>query len=145
MALTDVTDPGPETPWAQRLSGILGAIRAAALRHPGIAGHIAARPPLGPNGLRLASGVTASLTDAGLSPSAVVQTMQTLIAYVAAALAMSVNAGARDERWHQVTVALAGLPGTGLPADTLPVVGSAEQFDYGLHLLLNGIRAEASR
>ncbi|MEV4277223.1 TetR/AcrR family transcriptional regulator [Actinoplanes xinjiangensis] len=145
LALTDVTDPGPGLPWDQRLSAILGAVRAAALRHPGIAAHIAARPPLGPQGLRLAAGLTASLTEAGLSPSAVVQTMQTLIAYVAAALAMADNAGVRDERWHQVSQAISGLPGSAVPAGTLPVVGSLEQFDYGLRLLLHGIRAEAGR
>jgi AcrR family transcriptional regulator len=138
LAITDVTDPGPSLPWDQRLRTILGAVRATALRHQGIAAHIAARPPLGANGLRLAAGIADSLTEAGLSPSAVVPTMQTLIAYVAAALAMSVNAGARDERWHQVSQAMSGLPGV------LPVVGSDDQFDYGLRLLLNGIRAEVT-
>jgi AcrR family transcriptional regulator len=143
LALTDVTDPGPEVSWDQRLRTILGTVRAAALRHPGIAAHIAARPPLGANGLRLAAGITAALTEAGLSPSAVVQTMQTLIAYVAAALAMTINAGVRDARWHQVSRAMSGLPGAAAPGASLPVVGSTEQFDYGLRLLLHGIRAEA--
>ncbi|WP_275413316.1 TetR/AcrR family transcriptional regulator C-terminal domain-containing protein [Actinoplanes philippinensis] len=139
LALAGVVDPGPETPWDQRLSGILAAARSAALQHPGIAAHIAARPPLGVHGLRLAAGITASLTEAGLSPTAVVQTLQTLIAYVTAALAMAVNAGVRDERWHRVSQAMSGLPG-----ETLPIVGSSEQFTYGLRLLLHGIRAEAA-
>jgi AcrR family transcriptional regulator len=138
LALAAVTDPGPDTPWDQRINRILGEVRAEALRHPGIAAHIAARPPLGPHGLRLASGLTAALTEAGLSPQAVVQAAQALIAYVAAALAMAVNAGVRDERWHQVARAMRGLPG-----EAMPVVGSDEQFGYGLRLLINGIRAEA--
>ena len=137
LALAAVPDPGPDTPWDQRINRILGAVRAEALRHPGIAGHVAARPPLGAHGLRLAAGITGALTEAGLSPPAVVQAAQALIAYVAAALAMAINAGVRDERWHQVAQAMSGLPG-----EALPVVGSDEQFGYGLRLLLNGIRAE---
>lgn len=62
-----------------------------------------------------------------------------LVAYAAAGLRMAVDAGLRDERWHQVSEALDGLPG-----GELPVVGSAEQFEYGLRLLLNGIRLEAA-
>lgn len=138
LALADVTDPGPDSPWDRRLDDILSSVRAEALRHPGIAAHVAARPPLGTNGLRLAAGITGSLTAAGLSPVAVVRTTQTLIAYAAAALSMAIVAGSRDDRWHQVGQALTGLPG-----EAMPVVGSAEQFAYGLRLLLNGIRAEA--
>lgn len=147
LALATVADPGPEASWDQRLSLILGSVRAEALRHPGIAAHVAARPPLGPNGTRLAVGITASLTDAGLSPGAVVQTVQTLIAYVTAALAMAVRAGTRDDRWHQVSKAMSALPTPtrpGLPGGTMPVVGSEEQFLFGLRLLLHGIRAEAA-
>jgi AcrR family transcriptional regulator len=140
LALADVTDPGPETAWDRRITAILGTVRATALRHPGISAHIASRPPLGVNGMRLASGITAALGEAGLSPVAVVKAGQALIAYVAAALAMAVDAGVRDDRWHQVSGAMIGLPG-----EAMPVVGSEEQFAYGLRLLLHGVRAEAGR
>jgi AcrR family transcriptional regulator len=119
LALADVTDPGPETAWDRRITAILGTVRATALRHPGI---------------------SAALGEAGLSPVAVVQASQALIAYVAAALAMAVDAGVRDDRWHQVSGAMIGLPG-----EAMPVVGSEEQFAYGLRLLLHGVRAEAGR
>jgi AcrR family transcriptional regulator len=138
LALADVDDPGPGSGWTLRVARILTDVRAAALRHPGIAAHIAARPPLGANGARLGAGIYHALAEAGLPPDGVVPAAQALIAYVAAALAMAVNAGTRDARWHQVSRSMDGLP-----ADAVPVVGSDEQFGYGLRLLLNGITVEA--
>ncbi|MEU4559299.1 TetR family transcriptional regulator [Actinoplanes sp. NPDC023936] len=135
LALAGVAAPGPDLRWDQRLSELLTEVRGAALRHPGIAAHVAARPPLGANGRRLSAAITGALADAGLTPSGVVQSTQALIAYVAAALAMTVKAGARDERWHRVSAVL----GAGMP-----VVGSEEQFAYGLRLMINGIRGEAA-
>ncbi|MFC4065897.1 TetR/AcrR family transcriptional regulator [Actinoplanes subglobosus] len=131
--------PGFE--WEGRLIALLSDVREAALRHPGIAGHIASRPPLGPNGLRLHRVLTEALVAAGLSRADVAKATQALIAYLAAALAMAVRAGERDERWHQVGKALE------LEVDSaqLPIVGSAEQFAFGLRLLVNGIRVEGQR
>jgi AcrR family transcriptional regulator len=140
LALADVDDPGPGPGWSSRIATILTGVREAALRHPGIAAHVAARPPLGANGARLGAGIYEALAAAGLPPTGVVFAAQALIAYVAAALAMAVNAGTRDARWHQVTRSMDGLPG-----DVMPAVGSEEQFGYGLRLLLNGIGMEAAR
>jgi AcrR family transcriptional regulator len=145
LALADVADPGPGSGWSARITTILTEVRAVALRHPGIAAHVAARPPLGANGARLGAGIHHALGAAGLPPEGVAYAAQALIAYVAAALAMAVNAGTRDAaargaRRHQVSRAMEGLPG-----DVMPVVGSAEQFGYGLRLLLNGVAVEAGR
>ncbi|GAA1868296.1 TetR/AcrR family transcriptional regulator [Myceligenerans crystallogenes] len=142
-ALAGARDPGPAVPWDDRLRAITTEIRSCALRHPGIAAHVAARPPLGEHGLRLGAGLFAALTEAGLPASDVVRSSQALIAYLAAALAMSVRAGSRDARWEQVSRAVTGLP-DGPPGDEMFAVGSDEQFGYGLRLLINGIRAEAA-
>lgn len=142
-ALADAQDPGPGTPWTDRLRAIMTEIRAAALRHPGICAHVAARPPLGDNGRRLGAGMMAALAEAGLPPADVVRASQSLVAYLAATLGMSARAGHRDERWEQVSRIVGGLPGRP-PGDHLFVVGSEEQFEYGLRLLLNGIRVEAA-
>lgn len=137
LALSGVTDPGPATGWADRVHAILTSVRQAALRHPGIAGHVASRPPLGPNGGRLAAAINGALGAAGLTPADVVRTGQALIAYTAAGLRMAVDAGERDARWHEVRErAFAGLPG-----EQMPVAGSDEQFDFGLRLMLGGVRA----
>ena len=116
-----------------------GRLREA--MHPGIAAHIASRPPLGENGQRLGASLLAALAEAGLPLEDVVRAAQALVAYVAAALAMAVRAGARDPRWHQAAAAVEALDGAG---HELPVVGSDDQFEYGLRLLVAGIKAEAA-
>jgi AcrR family transcriptional regulator len=141
LALAEVPDPDPRAPWEERITAMAEAIRAVALRHPGIAAHIAARPPLGEHGQRIGTAALAALTGAGLPPATAVQVLQTLVAYLAAALAMAVRAGVRDERWAQVRNAVDRMPGP-VPGDQLFVVGSPEQFRFGLRLLMAGIRAE---
>ncbi|WP_250002308.1 TetR/AcrR family transcriptional regulator [Actinoplanes sp. M2I2] len=136
----EVPAPEGDEPWDERIRLLLTGMRTVALRHPGIAGHVASRPPLGPRGRRVAGVLFGALTEAGLPPADVVRAFQALIAYTAAGLRMAVDAGERDVRWQQVSEAMEGLPG-----DQLPVVGSAEQFDYGLRLMLNGIRLEGER
>nr|WP_221379729.1 TetR family transcriptional regulator [Actinoplanes polyasparticus] len=136
----EVPVPGEGGPWDERIRVVLTGMRAVALRHPGIAGHIASRPPLGPRGRRVARELFVALAEAGLAPGDVVRAFQALIAYAAAGLRMAVDAGVQDRRWQQVSAAMEGLPG-----EALPVVGSAEQFDYGLRLLLSGIRLEGER
>ncbi|MGI5211727.1 TetR family transcriptional regulator [Plantactinospora sp. CA-290183] len=143
LALADAPDPDPAADWEARLRTVLTGIRRAALAHPGIAGHVAARPPLREHGRRLGTALTVALADAGLAPADVVRATQTLVAYLAAALAMAVRAGERDARWHQVADALGELPGEAV-GDELFIAGSAEQFEYGLRLLLAGIRTEAA-
>jgi AcrR family transcriptional regulator len=135
LAIADVREPATAAAqtWDIQVRELLTEVRASALHHPGIAVHIASRPPLGSNGLRLAALLHQALADAGLPAADAARAGQALIAYTAAALRMAVLAGERDERWHQVTQAI---------GYELPVVGSIEQFDYGLRLLLGGIKAE---
>ena len=137
LAAEEVPEPDEREPWDQRIQALLTGMRSVALRHPGISGHIASRPPLGPAGQKLVTTMTGALAQAGLPPADIVRAFQALIAYSAAGLRMAVDAGAKDARWHQVSGAMDGLPGAAMPA-----VGSAEQFDYGLRLLLSGIRLE---
>lgn len=142
-ALADVVLPAADRPWDERLTGTLTAIRTAALRHPGIAGHIASRPPLGEHAQPLLVAMAEALADAGLSPVDGVRVSQTLIAYLSAAIAMGARAGAPDARWMQVKAAISALPGAP-PGDALPVTGSDDQFSYGLDLLVSGIRVKAA-
>jgi AcrR family transcriptional regulator len=142
-ALADVVLPAADRPWDVRLTGILTALRAAALRHPGIAGHIASRPPLGEHAQPILGAIATALADAGLSPVDGVRVAQTLIAYLSAAIAMGARAGAPDARWMQVKDAISALPGAP-PGDALPLTGSDDQFSYGLELLVAGVRAKAA-
>lgn len=139
LAMAHVPDPDPAANWDQRLRALITGIRGAALRHPGIAPHVAARPPLAEHGQRVGAAMMTALRQAGLSPANAVRTSQALVTYTASALAMTVQAGTQDQRWHQVSDTLSALPGTP-PGDELPATGSAEQFEFGLSLLLAGIR-----
>ncbi|GID30175.1 TetR/AcrR family transcriptional regulator [Paractinoplanes brasiliensis] len=139
LVAEEVPVPDGREPWDRRIETLLSGMRSAALRHPGIAGHIASRPPLGPAGRRLAGAMTAALAEAGLRPADVVRAFQALIAYSAAGLRMAVDAGSEDARRQEVSDALEGMLD-----GPLPIVGSEGQFAYGLYLLLNGIRLEAA-
>jgi AcrR family transcriptional regulator len=143
LALSEVEDPDPVLPWDERVAATATAVREAAVRHPGITAHMAARPPLGEHGRRLAAGMLDALTTAGLPPATAVRSFQTLVAYLASSLAMAVQAGTRDRRWDQVRDMVDALPGADAAGDELFVVGGVEQFRFGLRLLLVGIRAEA--
>lgn len=141
LVLAEVADPDPGEPWERQVTTTAHAIRAAALRHPGIAGHIASRPPVGEQGQRIGAALLAALTAAGMPSPAAVQVLQTLIAYLAAALAMAVRAGHRDERWHDVSKVVDRMI-AGEVGNELFTVGSVEQFDFGLRLLVAGARSE---
>ena len=143
LALADVPNPNQNEPWEARLVAVLTSIRSTALRHPGIAAHIAGRPPLQHHGRRIATAIIGALAEAGLPPTDVIRATQALIAYLSAALAMTVQAGKPDTRWHELRAAITALPGA-LPDDALPVTGSHDQFGYGLGLLISGIRVQAS-
>ncbi|MFI1393390.1 TetR/AcrR family transcriptional regulator C-terminal domain-containing protein [Streptomyces sp. NPDC020681] len=144
LAVADVAVPDSSMAWDDRVRAIGEAIRDAALRHPGITAHLAARPPVGENGRRIAAGVLGALEAAGLPPATAVQSFQTLVAYLASSLAMAVQAGVRDRRWEQVRDMVNALPVAAAPGEELFVVGSVEQFRFGMRLLLAGIKAEAA-
>lgn len=142
LAIAGVPDPDPSAPWDERITTTASAFRDAALRHRGIAAHIASRPPMGEHGRRIGTGLLAALDAAGIPPVTAVRIVQTLVAFLASSLAMAVQAGVRDARWEQARRVVDGVAEPGL-GEELFVVGSAEQFRFGLRLLLAGIRAEA--
>ncbi|MFD3518930.1 TetR/AcrR family transcriptional regulator [Streptomyces sp. NPDC058653] len=144
LAVADAADPDPDLAWDERITAAAHAIRAAALGHPGISFHIASRPPMGENGRRLGAAMLTALDEAGMTPVTAVRSVQTLVAYLASSLAMAVHAGVRDERWEEVRDVVSELPEADAPGEELFVVGSAEQFRFGLRLLLAGIEVEAA-
>lgn len=142
LALATVVLPDDRVPWAVRLRDLLVGVRQGALAHPGIAPHIAARPPLGPHGRRIARGLLDALRESGLSGHETVASIQVLIAYVSSSIAMAVEThGQRDDRWEDVVRALGPLRDDDLPIGHMPAAGSAEQFAFGLEVLVDGLRA----
>jgi AcrR family transcriptional regulator len=142
LALAGVVVPDDQVPWAVRLRDLLVGVRSGALAHPGIAPHIAARPPLGPHGLRIARGMLDALGESGLGGRETVASIQVLIAYVSSSIAMAMAThGQRDDRWEDVVHALGPLSDDDLPVGHMPAAGSAEQFAFGLEVLVDGLRA----
>ncbi|MEV5315408.1 TetR/AcrR family transcriptional regulator C-terminal domain-containing protein [Streptomyces sp. NPDC052610] len=144
LAVAEVRDPDPGLPWDERVTATADALREAALSHPGATAHLAARPPMGEHGRRIAGSVLAALQEGGLPPATAVRCFQTLVAYLASSLAMAVRAGERDRRWEQVRDMVNELPAAAAVGEELFTVGSAEQFRFGLRLLMAGIREEAA-
>ncbi len=144
LALAEVADPDPRLDWDVRIVATATAMRQTALRHPGIAAHLASRPSLGEHGRRLGAGLLTALREGGLPVVTAVRVLQTLVAYLAAGLAMAVQAGERDDRWWQASEVVDALATPGL-GEELFTVGSAEQFAFGLDLLMVGIRAESGQ
>lgn len=143
-AVSEVEEQDLQMPWDERILVTFHAIREAAIQHPGITSHMAARPPMGVNGRRIAEAILQALGEAELTPADTVRTFQALIAYLASALAMAVQAGTRDRRWEQVRDMMGELPEAGSSAEELFVVGSREQFQFGLKLLIAGIKSQAT-
>lgn len=142
LALADVALPGAHRAWAARLRETLTEVRRAALAHPGIAPHIAARPPLGPNGRRVGRVLVDALQEAGLSDHDIVAGSQVLIAYLSSAIAMAVaTRERRDDRWTEAAQALSSVSDDRLPTEQLPPAGSHDQFAFGLELLVDGLSA----
>ncbi|MFC7624289.1 TetR/AcrR family transcriptional regulator [Microlunatus sp. GCM10028923] len=142
LALADLALPDDHDPWEDRLRSLLTETRRAALAHPGIAPHIAARPPLGPHGLRIGRVLIEALRQAGLDDRQTVAASQVLIAYLSSAIAMAVaTQGRRDDRWSEAAQAVRDSSEHRLPADAMPAVGSVDQFSFGLDLLIDGLRA----
>lgn len=142
LALAEVPDPDPHLDWDVRVIATAMAMRQTALDHKGIAAQLASRPSLGEHGRRLGAGILTALREGGLPAGTAVRVLQTLVAYLAAGLAMAVQAGERDDRWWQASEVVDALATPGL-GDELFAVGSAEQFAFGLDLLMVGVRAEA--
>jgi AcrR family transcriptional regulator len=139
LAVGDVLLPDDRAPWVTRLRETLANTRRTALAHPGIAPHIAARPPLGPHGQQIGRMLLGALQDAGLGDEETVATSQVLIAYLSSSIAMAVAThGQRDDRWTEAVRALRTIGQ--VSTESMPAVGSIEQFTLGLDLLLNGLQ-----
>lgn len=149
--LTGITaGPGPDAAWDERITGLAHALRAALLsRRDGARLFSAAFFPL-PNALAYGEAMIAALGASGLSSRDAAWAADTLTYYVvghtieeqlAAALPDTAGATARlteavDPRCYpRMHAALAHIPAP----------HGGEHFDYGLRLIVGGLRAGAAR
>jgi len=92
LLLTEFPPPSPETPWAQRLSGLAAAIRASAKQHPTVFPLLLQRPATTPEARRARDSIYEALRDAGINSDRVAQ-IERLISTAILGFAVSEAAG----------------------------------------------------
>lgn len=140
-----------ESPWTERITELARRLRRALLsRRDGARLFSAAFFPL-PNALAYGEAVIAALGDSGLSSRDAAWAADTLIYYVVGHTIEEQLAVALPGSGHDATARLTGAvdpqrhPHMYAALAHIPAPHHQEHFDYGLHLIVNGIRADTGR
>ena len=143
--------PGHALTWAEQVKVLAHRLRAVLEDHPGIAGLLKTRDPLGPHSLALAEAFLAPLQAAGL-PQRETALAFSLIYDYTLGFALTDRTTVNEQRVqdtatrHQLHTFLRSLP-----ADRFPVLATVgehvwlddrdEQFTASLHTLISGLQA----
>jgi len=140
-----------ESPWTERITELARRLRRALLsRRDGARLFSAAFFPL-PNALAYGEAVIAALGESGLSSRDAAWAADTLTYYVVGHTIEEQLAVALPGSGHDATVRLTGAvdpqrhPHMYAALAHIPAPHHQEHFDYGLHLIVNGIRADTER
>jgi TetR/AcrR family transcriptional regulator, tetracycline repressor protein len=140
-----------ESPWTERITELARRLRRALLsRRDGARLFSAAFfPP--PNALACGEAMIAALGESGLSSRDAAWAADTLIYYVVGHTIEEQLAVALPGSGHDATARLTGTvdpqrhPHMYAALAHIPAPHHQEHFDYGLHLIVNGIRADTER
>jgi len=140
-----------ESPWTVRITELARRLRRALLsRRDGARLFSAAFFPL-PNALAYGEAVIAALGESGLSSRDAAWAADTLTYYVVGHTIEEQLAVALPGSGHDATARLTGAvdpqrhPHMYAALAHIPAPHHQEHFDYGLHLIVNGIRADTER
>jgi TetR/AcrR family transcriptional regulator, tetracycline repressor protein len=140
-----------ESPWVERITGLAHRLREALLSHrDGARLFSAAFFPL-PNALAYGEAMVAALGKSGLSSCDASWAADTLTYYVVGHTIEEQLAVALPDRGHDATARLTDAvdpqrhPHMYAALAHIPAPHHQEHFDYGLHLVVNGIRADTER
>jgi TetR/AcrR family tetracycline transcriptional repressor len=140
-----------ESPWTERITELARRLRRALLsRRDGARLFSAAFFPL-PNALAYGEAVIAALGESGLSTRDAAWAADTLTYYVVGHTVEEQLAVALPRSGHDATARLTGAvdpqrhPHMYAALAHIPAPHHQEHFDYGLHLIVNGIRADTER
>jgi TetR/AcrR family tetracycline transcriptional repressor len=140
-----------ESPWTERITELARRLRRALLsRRDGARLFSAAFFPL-PSALAYGEVVIAALGESGLSSRDAAWAADTLTYYVVAHTIEEQLAVALPGSGHDATARLTGAvdpqrhPHVYAALAHIPAPHHQEHFDYGLHLIVNGIRADTER
>jgi AcrR family transcriptional regulator len=151
-AIVDVAvDPRPwpaprGDDWREQLGHTVRTVFKALGRHPAIAEIRARRPVLRPEALRFAERVIGLLRGAGFEVEEAASAFRMIFTYTFGFAVLSPTRSSEDAR-RAARAAAAGLPPEQYPHLTEHVrewteaMAGAEQFDYGLERLLDGLQA----
>ena len=150
--LTDLTAGlDAESPWVERITELAHRLREALLsRRDGARLFSAAFFPL-PNALAYGEAMIATLGESGLSSRDASWAADTLTYYVVGHTIEEQLAVALPDRGHDATARLTDAvdpqrhPHMYAALAHIPAPHHQEHFDYGLHLVVNGIRADTER
>jgi len=137
--------PAPGADWREQLANTVRMVYRALGRHPGLVEIRARRPVLRPEALRFAERVIGLLRGAGFEPEEAASAFRLIFTYTFGFAVLS-PARSRDEARRTAAIAAAGLPPDEYPNLTehsrewTEAMAGAEQFDYGLERLLDGLQ-----
>jgi TetR/AcrR family tetracycline transcriptional repressor len=145
------TQPGPAVGWAAQVKTLARRLRAVLEDHPGIAGLLKTRDPLGPHSLALAEAFLAPLQQAGL-PGRETALAYSLIYDYTLGFALSDRTTVNERRVqdpatrHQLHAFFRSLPADRFPA--LAALGQHiwasnrdQRFTASLDIMLDGLQA----
>lgn len=130
--------------WKDELRAVLQGAYRNLQRHPSLVQLRLRRPLITSRQLRFTEAGVTILEDAGLAPDEAARAFRSLFFYVFGFAAFSADTDAARAEMRTAVAALDPATHPRLTASiehVVAVVGGADQFDYGLDLLLDGIAA----
>ncbi len=153
LVLAEVAPPPEDAEWRDQITAGCGALRAALLRHPAIAGLVMLRPPNGANQFDATERMMTSLCAAGLDSAAIAKAYQALVqftlgaAYLQSALSQ-LTPEQQDDRGRALRLMYESLPASRYPNTTAVAQhlfrSPDESFEFGLRAMLDGLATQVA-
>jgi TetR/AcrR family tetracycline transcriptional repressor len=144
---------GPARPWTEQLKLLAHRLRAALEDHPGVAGLLKARDPLGPHSLALAEAFLSALQAAGFADRQAGLAFFLIIDYTVGFAVSSPRTSVNEQRVRDAAIRsrlhefFRSLPPARFPAlvslgEHVWLDNRDERFTAGLDVLINGLEHE---
>lgn len=147
--LATIVLPTPGGQPLDEIRTIADAVRHAATTHPDLAPLLAYRPPLGPNGRRIAEGLLDALQRAGLAPDRAASALQILVAYTLGTLTNPTftNPDPSNRRRDEITDTISGdddHPLLRAATDHFAANHTTDLFQHGISAIMRGLTTETA-
>ncbi|MEU9114840.1 TetR/AcrR family transcriptional regulator [Streptomyces sp. NPDC048483] len=145
--LTDISTPREDGDWSERLAGLARAMRTALLTHRDGARVFAGTHSTGANTLHFADAVIGVLREAGFTDEDAARTLMAVANFTVGhtleeqAALQPGDEGAADPEHLRQAVEAGPFPHLVAALPTLTSTDFTAHFEFGLHLLIHGLRA----